>query len=106
MIYNLYANKLFNFLRLSEQMSVLDTCFNSLSSIRSVSYNQRESYRAAWDSFRKVEIYNSNISTQRGGGDTNATYYQFITTQSQSQYKEGQSMFYYYFGYSNVVKKN
>jgi len=87
-------------------MSVLDTCFKSLSTIHSVSYNQRESYKAAWDSFRKVEIYNSNISTQRGEGNTNANYYQFPSTAEQAQYKEGQSMFYYYFGYSNVVKKN
>ena len=87
-------------------MSVLDTCFKSLSSINSVSYNQRESYRNAWNSFRTVELYNSNISTQRGEGNTNAIYYQFPSTEIQAQYKEGQSMFYYYFGYSNVVKKN
>jgi hypothetical protein len=87
-------------------MSVLNYCFNGLSSIHSVSYNQRQSYRIAWDTFRTVEIYNSNVSTQRAQGNTNATYYQFSSTQSQSQYKEGQSLFFYYLGYVDVVKKN
>jgi hypothetical protein len=87
-------------------MSVLNYCFNGLSSIQGVSYNQRQAYRMAWDSFRTVEIYNSNVSTQRGEGNINATYYQFPSSESQSQYKEGQSLFYYYLGYSNVVKKN
>jgi hypothetical protein len=87
-------------------MSVLNYCFNNLSSIHSVSYNQQRAYKIAWNTFRTVEIYNSNVSTQRGQGDSNATYYQFQTTELQTQYKEGQSMFYYYFGYSNVVKKN
>ena len=32
-------------------MGVLNTCFNNLSSIQSVSYNQRRAYKSAWDSF-------------------------------------------------------
>ena len=87
-------------------MSVLDYCFNNLSSITAVSYNQRQSYRIAWDSFRKVETYNSNISTQRSQGNLNALYYHFPTTESHSQYKQGQSLFFYYLGYTDSVKKN
>ena len=87
-------------------MSVLNYCFNSLSSITAVSYNQRQAYRIAWDSFRNVEIYNSNISTQRSQGNINAVYYNFLSTESHSQYKQGQSLYFYYLGYTDSVKKN
>jgi hypothetical protein len=87
-------------------MGVLNTCFNSLSSIQSVSYNQRHAYKSAWDSFRTIEIYNSNISTQRGQGNTTLNYYQFSNTQGQSEYKMGASLFFYYLGYIDTVKKN
>ena len=87
-------------------MSVLNYCFNGLSSIKNVSYNERQNYKIAWDTFRTAEIYNSNVSTQRGQGNINATYYHFPSTEAQSQYKQGASLFYYYLGYSNAVKKN
>jgi hypothetical protein len=87
-------------------MGVLNTCFNSLNSIQSVSYNQRYSYKIAWDTFRTIEIFNSNVSTQRGQGNTNLTYYQFSNTQGQSEYKMGASLFFYYLGYIDTVKKN
>lgn len=89
-----------------QKMSALDYCFNGLSTIQSVSYNQRRAYKIAWDTFRTVEIYNSNVSTQRGYGNMNAIYYQFPSNELKSQYKEGQSLYYYYLGYSNVVIKN
>ena len=87
-------------------MGILNTCFNSLSSIQSVSYNQRYNYKKAWDSFRTVEIYNSNVSTQRGQGNINLNYYQFLNTEAQSEYKQGGSLFFYYLGYTETVKKN
>jgi len=87
-------------------MSVLNTCFSSLSTIKSVSYNQQYSYKTAWDRFRLAELYNSNISTQRGQGNTGLNYYQFPTTEAQTEYRQGASLFYYYFGYSNTVTKN
>lgn len=71
-----------------------------------MSYNQQYSYKTAWDSFRFAELYNSNVSTQRGQGNTNLTYYQFPTTEANALYKQGASLFYYYYGYSNAVKKN
>jgi len=86
--------------------NVLDTCFRSLSTITGVSYNQQQSYKTSWDTFRLAEMYNSNVSTQRGQGNTGLNYYQFPSTEAQVQYKQGSSLFYYYFGYSNVVKKN
>ena len=87
-------------------MSALMTCFNSLSTIYSVSYNQRYEYRAAWNSFQMVELFNSNVSTLHSQGDTSVMYYQYPTCQAQSQYRQGASLFQYYLGYSNIVQKN
>ena len=87
-------------------MSVLDTCFNSITTIQGVSYNQRSEYKMAWNTFRTVEVYNSNISTQHGNGNKEPTYWQFPTQESLSAYKQGASLFYYYLGYSTIVQKN
>jgi hypothetical protein len=87
-------------------MGILNTCFNSLSSIQSVSYNQRYNYKKAWDTFKTVEIYNSNVSTQKNQGNVNISYYQFPSNEAQSEYKQGANLFYYYLGYTNSVKKN
>ena len=87
-------------------MSTLNTCFNSLSTINSVSYNQRNLYKTAWNSFQTVELYNSNVSTLRGQGNTSIMYYQYPTSQAQSQYRQGAVLFLYYLGYSTIVQKN
>jgi len=84
----------------------LNTCFSSISSINSLSYNQRYEYKAAWNSFQTVELYNSNVSTLRGEGNKSLMYYQYSTCESQSQYRKGASLFFYYLGYSNIVQKN
>jgi hypothetical protein len=87
-------------------MSVLNTCFSSLSTINRVSYSQQYIYRTSWDRFRLAEIYNSNVSTQRGQGNKNLNYYQFPSTESQIEYRQGGLLFYQYVGYSTIVKKN
>ena len=87
-------------------MSALYTCFNSISTIASVSYNQRYEYKTAWNSFQTVELYNSNVSTLRSQGDKSLTYYQYPTCKVQSQYRQGATLFFYYLGYSTIVQKN
>jgi hypothetical protein len=87
-------------------MSGLYTCFNSINTIASVSYNQRSEYKAAWNSFQTVELYNSNVSTLRGQGDKSVPYYQYPTCEAQTQYKKGAALFEYYLGYTALVQKN
>lgn len=87
-------------------MSALNTCFNSLSTINSLAYNQRNEYKAAWNSFQTVELYNSNVSTLRGQGNNSIMYYQYPTCQAQTQYRQGAALFFYYLGYSDIVQKN
>jgi hypothetical protein len=87
-------------------MSALDVCFNSISTIQSVSYNQYASYKTCWETFRSVELYNSNVSTQRGQGNKTISYYQYPDSTKQSQYKQGGALFAFYLGYSTIVQKN
>jgi len=87
-------------------MSALNTCFNSISTIHSVYYNQRHEYKTAWETFRKIELYNSNVSTQHGEGNKDTRYYQYLTNSEKSHYRQGASLFQYYLGYSNIVEKN
>ena len=84
----------------------LTTCFNQLDTIHSLSYNQRYEYKAAWNSFQTVELYNSNVSTQHGNGDKTPMYYQYSTCEAQTQYKQGAALFQYYLGYTTIVQKN
>jgi hypothetical protein len=84
----------------------LCTCFTDLSGISGLYYNQYQSYAASWEIFRRVELYNSNVSTQRGQGNLTLDYYQFPTNQELSAWRTGQQFFFTYLGYSTVVQKN
>ena len=87
-------------------MSTLNICLSDLGVIQSISYNRYKDLKIAWDTFRTVEIYNSNISTQRGEGNKTLMYHQFPSNNSQIEYKKGAFLFDTYLGYSNIVEKN
>lgn len=87
-------------------MSALNVCFSSLSTIKSVSYSQYTEKRTAWETFRTVELYNSNISTQRGAGNKSLIYYQFLSSESQTYYRKGSLLFFSELGYNTIVEKN
>lgn len=86
--------------------SPLCVCFGNLSTVKSLSYAQLTDYNASWETFRRVQLYNSNISTQRGEGATGLNYYQFFSQQEQAAYRTGAVLFFTYLGYSNVVQNN
>jgi len=84
----------------------LCTCFTSLSTITSLNYKQKREYTNGWETFRRIELYNSNVSTLHGQGDPNPTYWQYVSATEQADYKIGQTLFFQYLGYSNTVQKN
>ena len=86
--------------------SALNTCFVDVSGVKSLYYGQYQDYASSWEIFRRVELYNSNVSTQRGQGNTNLTYYQFYDNQERSLYRQGASLFATYIGYTSTVQKN
>ena len=86
--------------------SPLCRCFVDISGVQSLTYNQRTEYAVSWELFRRVELYNSNISTQRGYGSSNGQYWQFGNNEERTLYRQGSILFATYLGYSTIVVKN
>ena len=86
--------------------SGIHTCFVDISGVKSMYYGQYRDYATSWEIFRRVELYNINISTQRGQGNSNLNYYQFYDNQERSLYRQGASLFATYIGYTSTVQKN
>jgi hypothetical protein len=84
----------------------LNTCFSDLSTITSTYYGQYIQYTTSWNVFRRVELFNSNVSTQRGQGNKNLSYYQFFNNEEKTYYNEGAGLFFSKLGFSTTVQKN
>ena len=79
----------------------LCTCFNQIQGIQSMYYGQLQDYATSWEMFRRVELYNSNVSTTRTG-----TYWKFNNSEDFNYYRQGAILFATYLGYSTIVEKN
>jgi hypothetical protein len=86
----------------------LCTCFGDIKGIQSMYYGQIRDLADSWEIFRHVELYNSNVSTQRGMGDTSPslTYWQFYDSEQRTLYRQGAQLFFSYLQYSTIVQKN
>ena len=82
----------------------LCVCFSQLSSITSMYYGQLQDLTASWETFRRVELYNSNVSTQRGEGNKAIRYYQFKDAEELSYYRQGGVLYFRAFEYTPVEK--
>jgi hypothetical protein len=90
----------------SSNTSPLDKCFVDISGIQGFYYGQLQDYATSWELFRRVELYNSNVSTQRGQGNSNVQYWQFKQAEELTYYRQGAILFATYAGYSTPVQKN
>lgn len=84
----------------------LCTCFNEVKGIQSLYYGQYQDYASSWELFRRVELYNSNVSTVRGEGGVGAPYWKFNNSEEFTMYRQGSILFATYLGYSTIVEKN
>jgi hypothetical protein len=84
----------------------LCTCFNEVKGIQSLYYGQLQDYAASWELFRRVELYNSNVSTVKGQSGSGGTYWQFRTNEDLTLYRQGAILFSTYLGYSTIIEKN
>lgn len=86
----------------------LCTCFSDVKGIKSMYYGQIRDLADSWEIFRRVELYNSNVSTQRGMGDTSPalTYWQFYDGEQRTLYRQGAQLFFTFLEYSTIVQKN
>lgn len=79
----------------------LCTCFNQIQGIQSMYYGQLQDYATSWEMFRRVELYNSNVSTTKTG-----TYWKFNNSEDFTLYRQGAILFTTYLGYSTIVQKD
>jgi hypothetical protein len=92
----------------------MNTCFSDISGglIKYLSISELQNIKTAWNTFREVEIYNSNISTLRNtavqtGNDPRVySYYQFQSDTEKQFYNKGLSDHFRLIGFSNTVNKN
>ena len=66
-------------------------CFDA-SGFRFMTPVQFRIYKDAWNTYNRVQSYNSNISTLRHAGQTNLNYYQFVNMQEKNQFAQGQQL--------------
>ena len=69
-------------------------------------YGQYQDYAASYEYFRRVELFNSNVSTLRGNGDKNVTYWKFNSSEDLTYYRQGGLLFATYWNYTTPVEKN
>jgi hypothetical protein len=62
-----------------------------LSGASGLSFGIAQTNRAAWDTFTRVQLYDSNVSTIKGlGSTTTLHYYNFPTYAEKMQFTQGQ----------------
>jgi hypothetical protein len=49
-------------------------------------------YETQWNTYNRIQIANSNVSTLRAAGDKTALYYQFVSYQEKNAFTNGQML--------------
>jgi hypothetical protein len=49
-------------------------------------------YETQWNTYNRIQIVNSNVSTLRASGDKTALYYQFPTYEEKTAFTNGQML--------------
>lgn len=86
--------------------SPLDICLPDISPVKSLTYAQYQDDLFSWNTFRKVELYNSNVSTLRGEGNKVLNYYQFFNQTEKAAYNTGAVLYFTFLNYSTIVTKD
>jgi|LauGreDrversion4_2_1035121.scaffolds.fasta_scaffold278178_4 hypothetical protein len=66
-------------------------CFDA-SGFAGLTYNQKNEYSMAWNTFNRVQLFDSNVSTVRAAGNTTIQYYRFPTNSERYLFTEGRSL--------------
>jgi hypothetical protein len=60
-----------------------------LSGFKFLNFAQKQEYQRAWQIFDNVQAFNSNVSTLRFQGNSNLTYFQFISGETKTKFIQG-----------------
>ncbi len=59
-----------------------------------MSFQQNGTYKTAWDTFNRIQMFDSNVSTLRFQGATNLHYYNFSNYTEKALFSQGQFLHY------------
>lgn len=71
----------------------MNTCYDA-SGFLCLNFQQNQLYKTAWDTFNRIQTYDSNISTLRFQGVPNLYYYNFSNYTEKALYSQGQFLHY------------
>ena len=91
---------------MSSYPSGLTACYSDISGIGGLDFSTTIEYKSSWETFRRIEIQNFNVSTARSAGNTTQSYYQFADNAERMAYIRGLNLHTAYVGYSTLVKHN
>ena len=60
-----------------------------LSGFKFLNFAQKTEYQRAFSLFNNIQSFNSNVSTLRSAGQTQLTYYQFISGEEKTKFLQG-----------------
>lgn len=63
-----------------------------LSGILAPPQSVRVDYQTYWNTFERIQAFNSNVSTIRASGDKTPTYYQFVSTDEKLEFTNGRML--------------
>ena len=65
-------------------------------------------YRNDWNTFNRIQAFNSNVSTLRSAGEQGISYYTYVNYAEKESFRNGQQLHTLYLPNSNwnVVQKN
>jgi hypothetical protein len=82
-------------------------CFD-LSGFTPLTESQLYQYRNDWNTFERIQAFNSNVSTQHSLGNLKVYYYTYITNEEKNSFTKGQQLHTVRYPTSNwnVVQQN
>jgi len=64
--------------------------FQDISGVSGLSFSQRLDYTNAWNTFNRIQTYNSNVSTLINSGTSGQHYYNFSNYTEKNMFNRGQ----------------
>jgi hypothetical protein len=72
-----------------------------LSGILTINQSQKIIYQNAWNTYNRIQSFNSNVSTIHSSGNYRLQYYTFISYAERESFRQGQYLHYQRYPNSN-----
>lgn len=61
-----------------------------ISGVKGMTYSQMLIYKQNWDTFNRIQLFNSNVSTQINSGASGLQYYNYANYSEKNMFIQGQ----------------